>query len=511
MAEISDSKKTLRLNNADNVVVARADLTRNTLIEEESIVLKDDVPVGHKVATTNIKKGEPVRKYDQIIGFALSDIEAGCHVHTHNLEFKDFQRDYAYASASSETRYVPESERATFDGFVRADGRVGTRNYIGILASVNCSNSVARQISDCFMGDTLKAFPNVDGVVALPHQTGCCIPLDAHTHSNLERTIAGYIRHPNFAGVLLIGLGCEVAQIDNLVQKQNLERSEKFRTMVIQEIGGTAKTVATGKQYVLEMLEIANSAARVRRPASDLIIGLECGGSDAFSGITANPALGVASDLIVSQGGTVILGETPEIYGAEHLLTQRGKNREVCEKLIERIRWWEQHTRSHNARMDNNPTPGNKKGGLSTILEKSLGAVAKGGTSRLMDVYEYAEPVTTKGLVFMDTPGYDPCSITGFVAGGANVLCFTTGRGSVYGCKPVPSIKLATNTPLYENMKDDMDINCGVIADGHKSIGETGDEIFRMILETASGRYTRSEIHGIGDLEFVPWQISDVL
>ncbi|MDP2240413.1 MAG: altronate dehydratase family protein [Burkholderiales bacterium] len=508
MSAVAD-RASIRLNAADNVVVARDDLAAGTPVE--GLTTTGAIPRGHKVSTAAIGKGGVVRKYNQIIGFATAEIRPGEHVHTHNTEFGDFDRDYAFGADARPTDFVAAKDRATFQGYVRADGRIGTRNFVGVLASVNCSNSVARLIADAFAGDRLAAWPHVDGVVALPHQTGCCIPLDGDTHGNLERTLVGHARHPNFAGVLLVGLGCEVAQINTMLERYGLAKSKTMRTLVIQDEGGTAATVAAGITHVREMLAIAELARRSTVDASHLTVALECGGSDGYSGITANPALGAAVDLLVRHGGTGILAETPEIYGAEHLLTRRAVTQAVGEKLIARIKWWEQHTAANQARMDNNPTPGNKKGGLTTILEKSLGAVAKGGTTMLMDVYKYAEPVTAKGFVFMDSPGYDPASITGMVAGGANVTCFTTGRGSVYGGKPVPSLKLATNTPMFERMSDDMDINCGVIADGSVSTAEMGERIFQLILDTASGRPSKSETHGIGDLEFCPWQTGAVM
>lgn len=500
---------TIRLNAADNVVVARAELSAHMAVEE--ITTRADVPRGHKVATADIATGEAVRKYNQIIGFATADIAAGDHVHSHNMEFGEFERDYAFGADATPTDFIAPDQRATFQGYKRVDGRVGTRNFVGILASVNCSNSVSRLIADTFAGDKLTPWEHVDGVVALPHQTGCCIPLDGDTHGNLERTLVGHANHPNFAGVLLVGLGCEVAQIDTMLETYGLEKGTTLRTLVIQDEGGTENTVAAGVAHVREMLDIANKARREPCSADHLTVALECGGSDGYSGITANPALGAAVDLVVRHGGTAILAETPEIYGAEHLLTRRAVSRAVGDKLIARIKWWEQHTAANQARMDNNPTPGNKKGGLTTILEKSLGAAAKGGTTMLMDVYKYAEPVTERGFVFMDTPGYDPASITGMVAGGANVTCFTTGRGSVYGGKPVPSLKLATNSPMFQRMSGDMDINCGAIADGEVTTAEMGTLIFQLILDTASGQMSKSETHGIGDLEFCPWQIGAVM
>jgi altronate hydrolase len=501
----------LRLHPQDNVVVAAADLRPGTDLPAAGLRVLADVPRGHKLASTPIPAGAAVRKYGQIIGFATRDIAPGEPVHSHNLAFGEFAREYAFGQDATPTVCLPEPERATFEGFPRADGRVGTRNYIGVLASVNCSNSVAQRIADAFPAESLADYPRVDGVVALPHQTGCCIPLDGDTHANLERTLAGYASHPNFAGVLLVGLGCEVAQIDTLLARHGLTPGERLRRLIIQDTGGTAATVAAGIAAVRELVSAANQAQRRTCPASALTLALECGGSDAYSGITANPALGLAVDTLVRHGGTAILGETPEIYGAEHLLTRRAVSRAVGEKLLARIDWWQHHTAANGALLDNNPTPGNKQGGLTTILEKSLGAAAKSGTTPLMEVYRYAEPVTARGFVFMDTPGYDPASITGMVAGGANLTCFTTGRGSVYGGKPVPSIKLATNTPMYQRLADDMDLNCGVIADGTASLEAVGQEIFRTLLAVASGHRPRSEVHGIGGLEFCPWQVGVVL
>jgi altronate hydrolase len=500
----------VRLHAADNVVVASRDLHEGTAAA--GLTLRQAVPRGHKVATASIAVGEPVRKYNQIIGFATVAIEPGDHVHTHNVEFRAFERDYAAGADVTPTELVPEEERATFQGIVRADGRVATRNYLGILTSVNCSATTAKLIADQFRRPgLLDDFPNVDGVVALTHGTGCGMAADGEGLAVLQRTLTGYAEHPNFAGFLMLGLGCEVNQISGVADEWTIDPGTPVRTMTIQEQGGTAATVRAGTAALLEMLPAANEVSRTTVPASELVLGLNCGGSDAYSGITANPALGAAVDLLVRHGGTAVLGETPEIYGAEHLLTRRAVSREVADRLVERIRWWEKYTADNNGSMDNNPSPGNKAGGLTTILEKSLGAVAKGGTTNLTAVYRYAEKVTDRGFTFMDTPGYDPVSVTGIVAGGATVMCFTTGRGSVLGCKPTPSLKLATNTEMYERMSEDMDLNCGVIVDGSASVQEVGRELFQLILDTASGRRTRSEELGFGQEEFVPWQLGAVM
>jgi len=495
---------TIRLHAEDDVVIARVDLATGTLVSKENVRAAVTIPAGHKLAVRDIPAGRPVRRYNQIIGFATRDIKAGEHVHVHNLGMGDFQRDYAFSSLKKETAYITPA--ATFQGIVRADGRVATRNYIGILTSVNCSATVARMVADHFK-NRLDGYPNVDGVVALTHKSGCGMASEGEGMDVLRRTMAGYARHPNFFATQVIGLGCEANQINNLLSAHNLKRHDRMHAYTIQEKGGTMKAVREGIARVEAILPQANKVKREAVPASHLILGLQCGGSDGYSGISANPALGAAVDLLVRHGGTAILSETPENYGAEHLLTRRAVSRHVGEKLLARMRWWEEYTRRNNMEMNNNPSPGNKAGGLTTILEKSLGAVAKGGTTNLVDVYEYAEPVTAKGFVYMDTPGFDPVSATGQVAGGANMICFTTGRGSAYGCKPAPSLKLATNTPLFVHQEEDMDFNCGTVIDGTETVEQAGARFFQLILDTASGKRSKSEEFGYGEDEFAPWII----
>ena len=504
----------IRLHPADDVVIARTQLVGGTPIE--SVTSRGLIPPGHKIAVRAIGQGEPVRRYNQIIGFASQPIAPGEHVHVHNLDMGpdkgDFARDYAFGA---DLKPAPARREATFMGIRRADGRVATRNYIGILTSVNCSATAARAIAEHFSRRTnpaaLAAYPNVDGVVALTHGTGCGMASEGLGMDILSRTLTGYATHANFAGVVVVGLGCEANQINAWLATGRLAEGESLRVFNIQDTGGTQKTVDKGIALVNEMLPHANAVKREPCSAAHLSIGLQCGGSDGYSGVSANPALGAAVDLLVAHGGTAILSETPEIYGAEHLLTRRAVSREVGQKLVDRIHWWENYTRINEGEMNNNPSPGNKAGGLTTILEKSLGAVAKGGTTNLEAVYEYAEPVAARGFVFMDTPGYDPVSATGQVAGGANLICFTTGRGSAYGCAPSPSLKLATNSALWQRQEEDMDINCGEIVDGTASIEEMGVRIFALILATASGQQSKSERHGYGQSEFVPWQIGAVM
>jgi altronate hydrolase len=505
---------TIRLHPDDDVLIARAQLVSGTVVE--GLTVRGLVPPGHKIAVRALAQGAPVRRYNQIIGFASRPIQAGEHVHTHNLDMGpdkgDFARDYAHGA---DLKPEPARREATFMGIKRADGRVATRNYIGILSSVNCSATAARAIADHFSRQTnpsaLAGFPNVDGVVALTHGTGCGMDSEGAGIKVLERTLAGYATHANFWGVLVVGLGCESNQINAWLAHSQLREGETLRTFNIQDSGGTRKTVEKGIALVKEMLPQANQVKREPCSASHITIGLQCGGSDGYSGISANPALGAAVDLLVAHGGTAILSETPEVYGAEHLLTRRAVRREVGEKLVQRIKWWEEYTRINGGEMNNNPSPGNKAGGLTTILEKSLGAVAKGGTSNLQAVYEYAQAVTAHGFVYMDTPGYDPVSATGQVAGGANLICFTTGRGSAYGCAPSPSLKLATNSALWQRQEEDMDLNCGEIIDGTLSVEQMGQRIFEMVLATASGQRSKSEQHGYGQNEFVPWQLGAVM
>jgi altronate hydrolase len=483
------------------------------VVGEVCLVLRDDVPAGHKLALEDVAAGGQVRKYGQVIGVATQPIQVGEHVHTHNLAFSDFARDYAFGVDVREIEPVLAEQRATFQGIVRESGKVATRNYIGVLTTVNCSATVARMVAGQFQegSELYERFPNVDGVVALTHGSGCGMAGAGEGFELLRRTLNGYAAHPNFAALLVLGLGCEVNQVRSLTEGFDVAPSVPVLSMTIQQLGGTRATVREATARIRELAEQANEVSRTAVPASELVLGLECGGSDAYSGISANPALGVAADLLVQQGGTAILGETPEIYGAEHLLARRAANAAVGARLVERVRWWEEYVRASGASLDNNPSPGNKEGGLTTILEKSLGAVAKGGSSTLRAVYEYAEPVTTRGFVFMDTPGYDPVSVTGMVAGGANVVCFTTGRGSVFGSKPAPCIKLATNSEMYRHMHEDMDVNCGTIIDGTASVAEVGREIFELVLAVASGRRTKSEDLGFGDEEFTPWQLGAVL
>ena len=497
----------IMLNPADDVAVARLALQPGASIGL-GVTASGVIPQGHKIAVKPISAGQPVRKYGQIIGLATCDIAAGEHVHVHNVAMDEGSRSYEYCVDAAPTSLMPEAERATFNGYLREDGRVGTRNYIAVISSVTCSATVSRAVANHFNREGgLAGFDNVDGVVPLTHGGGCSISGYGEAFAYLERTLAGYARHPNIGGVVMIGLGCETNQIPHLMQNFDLKESPTFRAMTIQGSGGTRKTIDMACDAIREMLPLVNAAQRTPQSAAGLVLALECGGSDGYSGVSANPALGYAADLLVRNGGTVVLSETPEVYGAEHLLTRRAVSVDVAEKLLTRIAWWKDYVLRNKADLNNNPSHGNKAGGLTTILEKSLGAVTKSGSTALTGVYEYAERIDSKGFVFMDTPGNDAVAVTGQVAGGSNLICFTTGRGSTAGFKPSPCIKLASNNAMYERMRDDMDVNCGTIVSGEESIEDVGRRIFAKILDIASGAQTLSESYDYGENEFVPWQI----
>ncbi|WP_446667028.1 UxaA family hydrolase [Flexivirga sp. B27] len=508
----------LLLAAGDDVAVATRALSAGEAIEiagaaepagSTTVTVRSSVPLGHKVAVVALGSGSPVRKYGATIGRATTGIAVGDHVHVHNLQISEADEPHEFGT-DRHTLTPAAGERPTFQGYPRSDGRVGTRNYVGILTSVNCSASTARMIADQFRGPVLDAYPNVDGVVALTHRSGCGLVTESEGARVLMRTLRGYAAHPNIAGLLVVGLGCEMLQSSRVIDAADIPESTLIEHLVIQDEGGIRRTVRAGVAAIERMLGPIDALRRVPCDVSELVLGLNCGGSDGFSGITANPALGVASDRLVSYGGTSILAETPEVHGAEGLLTRRAVSEDVGRALLARLDWWRDYTAAGGGTMDNNPSPGNKAGGLTTILEKSLGAVAKAGHADLTEVVEYAETPTGSGLIFMDTPGYDPVSVTGIVAGSANVVCFTTGRGSVFGCKPVPSIKLGTNSALYQRMPEDIDLNCGTIVDGTDTLEGVGEKIFQQIIAVASGRPTVSEELDLGQEEFVPWQLGAV-
>ncbi|MDG1378193.1 MAG: altronate dehydratase family protein [Yoonia sp.] len=507
---MNQHSRLLILHPQDNIAVALADMFADQIDSVTGVKALQSIKQGHKIAIRAIYAGQNILRYGQTIGQATADIAVGEHVHVQNLGMGEHTRHYAHAS---EVKPLPViAQDRTFDGYHRADGSVGTRNYLGILTSVNCSGSVAKFIAEAAeKSGLLDDFPNVDGIVPITHGTGCGMSGNNEGYDTLFRTLSGYAQHPNFGGVLLIGLGCEVMQIANLVGGRTIRADGALRYMTIQQIGGTRKTVEKGLEELRSIAELANTATRKPAPVSHLMVGMQCGGSDGYSGITANPALGVASDILVQHGGTTILSETSEIYGAEHLLTRRAETVQVGEKLIERVKWWEDYTARNKGEMDNNPSPGNKRGGLTTILEKSLGAVAKSGSAPLTDVYLFGEKIDKKGFVFMDSPGFDPCSVTGQIASGANLIAFTTGRGSVSGYMPTPCIKIATNSEMYARMSDDMDINCGDIVSDWATLQDKGAEIYEMFISIASGKKTKSEELGYGGVEFVPWQIGAVM
>ncbi|MCS5592815.1 MAG: altronate dehydratase family protein [Gammaproteobacteria bacterium] len=499
--------QTLILHDTDNIAVAMRKIAKGEAVESFDFVANQNVPSGHKIAVRNIASGQEIIKYGNVIGMATQDIRSGDHVHTQNVAMTKFHRNKVYGKNAKEEEILPLAQRSVFQGYKRTDGSVGTRNYVGIVTSVNCTASAAKLlVKEAERSGILDQFPGVDGIVPIVHGAGCCIGTDDEAFRKLQRAIWGYATHPNFASVLMLGLGCEANQIPLMLEAYGRRQDDAFQYFTLQSAGGTRKSIEKGLVWLETALQSASKAVREPVDASHLSVALQCGGSDGYSGITANPALGYAVDLLVKNGGTAALAETPEIYGAENLLTNRAASPKVGRKLVDLLEWWEEYALKHGSEMNNNPTPGNKMGGLTTILEKSLGAVAKAGTSNLRGVYQYGEKISERGLVFVDSPGYDPVSITGQVASGCNIICFTTGRGSCYGNKPVPSIKIASNSAMYSHMQDDMDINCGTIAEGNESVADAGERIFDAIIRSASGEKTKSEALDIGDAEFAPWQ-----
>ncbi len=493
--------RAIHAHRADHVATAIADLAAGDQ-PLAGVTLVEPIAAGHKFAVAAVAAGAPVLKLGQMIGTARRDIRPGAHVHVHNLDFTPGQRGDVVPGGA----VWPAPRPAEFMGIVRADGRVATRNYIAVLTSVNCSATVARRIADHFRGPALADYPAIDGVAAFTHSSGCGMAKAGQGIANLRRTIAGYARHPNFAAVLIVGLGCEVNQIAALVADQGLVvDDDRLGVLDIQGSGGTRAAIDAGIAWVNARLASANAVVRQPVSASHLTLGLQCGASDGYSALTANPALGRAADLLVAAGGRVILSETPEIFGAEHLLLRRATAPGVAAALAERLAWWQDYAAASGADLDNNPSPGNIAGGITTILEKSLGAVAKAGTSPLAAVVDYGAPVDQPGLTFMDTPGYDPCSATGQMAGGANLIAFTTGRGSVFGSVPAPTLKLASNSAMAARMADDIDVDCGQLIAGTATLDELGAEVFAALLALASGTPSKSEQLGVGDFEFVPW------
>jgi altronate hydrolase len=510
---------TVRLHPEDDVAIAKTELqpgTRLTSTAGETalpeITVQQLIPSGHKIALREIVAGEAVRRYGQVIGFAKVAVRPGEHVHKHNLGMGDLALDYAFGADAEPVDLVPESERRTFLGYKRPNGQVGTRNCMAVISTVSCSAHVTRAIARHFTPERLAAYPNVDGVMAVTHLSGCSFVSGGPVYTSLQRTLAGVACHPNVAASIIVGLGCEVNQIDELVGNYGLagEGAHALRSLVIQDMGGSRKTVQAGIAAIEELLAVANAVERTPQPISELMLALQCGGSDGWSGVSANPLVGMVSDEVVQQGGTVVLAETPEIYGAEHLLTRRAISSEVGQKLVDKVRWWEKHTQKHGAEIDNNPTPGNITGGLTTIYEKSLGAVTKGGRTPLMGVYDYAERVTARGFTFMDSPGNDPVSVTGQMAGGCNLVLFTTGRGSVVGFQPAPSIKIASNSTLYQRMKDDMDFNAGRMLEG-EDINGLAAELLDLVINVASGQPSKSEELGSGEEVFSPWLLGELV
>ncbi|HUJ21692.1 MAG TPA: altronate dehydratase family protein [Bryobacteraceae bacterium] len=502
----TEENSAIHLNPLDNVAIARVPLSAGMKLRVDGVPVEvlDPVPAGHKIAVARIQPGEVVHRYGQVIGRARQSIAPGRHVHTHNLSFEELTFDYEFP-AGELPRPAPPKDIPVFHGYLREDGRAGTRNYIAVVAASNCAAHTAELIASSFDGEQLP--PNVDGVVAFPHGEGCGHSIGPDT-DQLQRTLAGVLAHPNVSAAIILGLGCEVNQIDHYLGP-NAPPSSRLVGMTLQSSGGTRGALEAARRQIHDLMEQASSETRTEIPASKIVLGLNCGGSDSFSGITANPALGICCDKLAAIGATAVLAETTEIFGAEHLLVRRARNRQVAEKVLSFVHRYKDYLTRFGGSFDDNPSPGNKEGGLTNILEKSLGAVAKAGSSPLMDAVDYGERINSPGFVFMNTPGYDPVSLTGLAAGGCNLIAFTTGRGSAIGFPSIPVIKIASNSNTFRRMRDNMDINGGAIADGEKGLETVGKEIFEMLLRVASGEKTCAE--RLGHKEFVPWRIGPVL
>ncbi len=501
----------IKLGVHDNVGVATDDIPSGNRITQFDITANEPILLGHKVALTDIYKDQPIIKYNQIIGFALIDISSGDHVHTHNVVVRKYNlinRDVDYKELLSSLNL--SQVKRNFDGYLRSDGKVGTRNYIGVMSTVNCVSTVVRKIVNSFNDHDYSECNNFDGIVPITHSLGCGHVIGKEDIDILIRVMIGYISHPNFYSLVIVGLGCEDNQISELLERLPSIYQNKIKYLIVSECGGTESAVDQGKRFVYDMIEQAKLQKRSSQPVSHLSIALQCGGSDAFSGVSSNPVLGYASDQIVTLGGTSILSETPEMHGAENLIINRIRESEVVAKLEKKLRWWDEYFAHFGTTFDSNPAPGNKKGGITTIYEKSLGSTSKSGFSEIVDVIDYASPIKNKGLFIMDSPGYDPVSVTGQIAAGANIVCFTTGRGSTIGFKPSPCIKIASNSSIYNSMMGDMDFNCGGVIDGEISINDLGKQLFELIINTASGKQTLSELQSYGDNEFNPWHLGPV-
>lgn len=498
----------IRLHASDNVAVARVPLSPGQVLRigGETVTVQDPVPAGHKVALVRIGSGERVRRWGEPIGRATVAVEPGRHVHTHNLAYEEAPPEYVFPDGDIAPPPLPARVPA-FLGYPREDGRAGTRNYIAVVAASNCAAHTAEWIASNFENEPLPE--NVDGVAAFPHGDGCG-QSGGIDLVQLRRTLSGVLDHPNVSAAVILGLGCEVNQIDHYLGRET-PRSNRLIGMTLQSTGGTRGTVEAATRAIRGLIERASAEKRVDVPVSKIVLGLNCGGSDSFSGITANPALGVTSDLLASYHATAVLAETTECFGAEHLLVRRARNREVAGRFLGFIRSYKAYLKGFGPdfNFNDNPSPGNKDGGLTNILEKSLGAAAKAGSTPMMDAVEYAGRITSPGFVFMNTPGYDPASLSGLAAGGVNLIAFTTGRGSAIGFPTVPVIKIASNSHTFRRMQENMDVNAGRIADGDASIESVGREIFDLLLRVASGERTCSE--KMGHKEFVPWRIGPVL
>ena len=494
------SEIAVRVAEVDNCAVVKFGVDSGCVvaIDDEAITLVDDIGPGHRFATRTIPPGEHVLQYGQPIGTSLG-LQAGDSITPESMS-DDIPviRDIPDDLRNPEPDYLPKTEIGTFQGFLRPDGRTGTRNFLLVLPTSMCSSHEASQIASIaeFQHWSRERFPNVDGVVAIPHSKGC----GCSDGSNLDitmRTLAHYADHPNVGGVLMLELGCEKTNqtvVDRwLSEHGGFSWDKPVERIGVQSEGGTEATILRGLSLVADMLPRVDRAERSERPVSEIVLGLKCGGSDGFSGLSANPALGIATDMLVDRRGTAIITEVPEFCGAEHVFAWRGKDAATARKVYETVDWYKDHAAVFGTRLDDNPSPGNKAGGLLNIAIKSLGALAKAGTRRVEGCCGYAERTGSNGLWLMQGPGYDQEATPGIVASGCNVVVFTTGRGTTIGNAICPVIKLSSNTPTWERMKNDIDLDAGTVIAGLESIEECGRRVFDHVVSVAGGEPALAE------------------
>ncbi len=481
------------INEKDNVAVALKDLEKGTVADVgHSVTLKEDIQRGHKFTVKPLKAGENVIKYGSPIGHVTEDVDEGCHVHTHNIKTNlGDLLEYEYHPENAPEKVTADGPSAGFFmGYARKNGKVGVRNEIWIIPTVGCVNSIAGKLAEMNRG---YLHGNAEDVIAFPHPYGCSQM--GEDQENTRRILSDLVKHPNAGGVLVLGLGCENSNIEVLKSYIGTWDEKRVRFLQCQD---TEDEFEDGSRIIRELIDICADDVRTQESVSKLVIGMKCGGSDGLSGITANPTVGLFSDMLVSQGGTTILTEVPEMFGAETLLMDRCDSKETFDKTVCLINNFKEYFMKNGQTIYENPSPGNKKGGISTLEDKSLGCTQKSGSAKVRGVLEYGEIAETKGLNLLSAPGNDLVAATALAASGAQIVLFTTGRGTPFA-SPVPTVKISTNTALSEKKGKWIDFNCGVLTEGADKL-ETANRLYSLVMSVASGEKVRSEIAGFHDM-----------